>query len=449
MMKRRKSPGGVAGEGDSPYRAAALAIGRQLAAETVAAGCGVTWHGDDLTGESEDNVTVTHGPVGSGVYSGAAGIAWFLGHLGAHSDETGIAHAALAGLQYALADGKRALDRATLSLFTGAAGIALTALEVANRLGQTRLESRALSLARAVAKRVKEEQLPEETDLIGGIAGVVIGLLAIHQVAPDPLLLEACRVACDRLLHKKREEWLGFSWPDPHSPNGAPALCGMAHGGSGIGWALAEAARTTGEERFQSAASEAFLYERSWFSPERCAWPDLRKPSTSGEAPHWPGWTTAWCHGALGIGAVRLRMYELSQDLTALAEAGAAIHAARLLVSMAGSSLRVGHLSDVTLCHGLGGTAELMLLAYEITGIEDHLRAARRVGDLCLEIHRANQREWTCGLIGAKRVPGLFVGLAGIGATMLRLHDTSLIGSPLLPGRPPAPSRISGAPELT
>ena len=136
-------------------------------------------------------------------------------------------------------------------------------------------------------------------------------------------------------------------------------------------------------------------------------------------------------------------MYELSEDLTALAEASAAIHAARLLVSTAGSVLRVGQLSDVTLCHGLGGAAELMLLAYEITGLEDHRRAARRVGDLCLEIHRANHREWTCGLHGAKRVPGLFVGLAGIGATMLRLHDTSLIGSPLLPGRRPTAVRRS------
>ena len=439
--KRRRIPRGIADEGGSPYHAAAIAIGRELVAETVACGHGVTWHGDDLAGESVENVTVTHGPVGSGVYSGAVGIAWFLGHLGADTNETDFVQAAMAGLRYALADGKRALDRTTVSLFAGAVGIALTALEVANRLGQTHLENRALSLARATAKRVKDEQLPEETDLIGGIAGVVIGLLAIHRVAPDPLFLEACRSACDRLLQTKREEWSGFSWPEPHSPDGAPALCGLAHGVSGIGWALAEAARITGEERFQLAASEAFLYERSWFSPERCAWADLRKPPTSGEAPNWPEWTTAWCHGALGIGAVRLRMYELNEDLTALAEAGAAIHAARLLVSTAGNSLRVGQLSDVTLCHGLGGAAELMLLAYEITGLEDHRRAARRVGDLCLEIHRANQGEWTCGLHGAKRVPGLFVGLAGIGATMLRLHDTSLIGSPLLPGRPPAAFR--------
>jgi lantibiotic biosynthesis protein len=441
MTTRREPPPGLPDESDSPYHAAALEIGRQLAAETVPSGHGLTWHGDDLAGDNGE--TVTHGPVGSGVYSGAAGIAWFLGHLGADADGAEIVQAALAGLDYALEDGKLALDRTTMSLSTGAIGIALTTLEVAKRLGQKRLENRALSLARATGRRLREGQLPNESDLIGGIAGVVIGLLAIHRVAPDPLFLQACRVACDRLLQTKREERAGVSWPEPQSPDGAPALCGLAHGVSGIGWALAEAAMVTGEERFLSAAGQAFLYERSWFSPERCAWADLRRPPTAGEAPEWPAWTTAWCHGALGIGAVRLRMYEQFRDLAALAEASAAIHAARLLVSMAGNRLRTGQVSDVTLCHGLGGAAELMLLAYEITGVEDHRRAARRAGDLCLETHRVNQRQWTCGLHGAKRVPGLFVGLAGIGATMLRLHDTSLIGSPILPGRPPTAFRRS------
>ena len=270
--KRRKSPRRVVGESDSPYYAAALAIGRELVAEAVANGRGLTWHGDDLGGETLEDVTVTNGPVGSGVYSGAAGIAWFLGHLGAGIDEPDLAHAALAGLDYALAGGKRALDRTAMSLFSGAAGIALTALEAANRLGQKRLANRALSLARATAREVKAGELPEETDLIGGIAGVIIGLLAIHRIVPDPLFLEACRVACDRLVQTRREGWPGFSWPEPQSPDGAPGLCGLAHGASGIGWALAEAARITGEQRFQSAASEAFLYERSWFSPERCAW---------------------------------------------------------------------------------------------------------------------------------------------------------------------------------
>jgi lantibiotic modifying enzyme len=147
---------------------------------------------------------------------------------------------------------------------------------------------------------------------------------------------------------------------------------------------------------------------------------------------------TAWCHGALGIGAVRLRLYEASGDMTALAEASAAIQAARLIVMQAGVGLQAGQVSDVTLCHGLGGAAELLLLAYEVFDLHDHLRAARQVGRLCLNIYTRNGQTWTCGLHGAEHVPGLFLGLAGIGTTLLRLHDPSATGSPLLPGRLPA-----------
>jgi lantibiotic modifying enzyme len=193
-----------------------------------------------------------------------------------------------------------------------------------------------------------------------------------------------------------------------------------------------------GEQRYLTAAHEAFRYERSWYSPERCAWPDLREPKKQSMADGaWPGWMTAWCHGALGIGAVRLRLYEASRDMTALAEASAAIQAARLMVMQAGAGLQAGQVSDVTLCHGLGGAAELLLLAYEVFDLHDHLRAARQVGRLCLNMYAHNGQTWSYGLHGAEHVPGLFLGLAGIGTTLLRLHDPSAIGSPLLPGRLP------------
>jgi lantibiotic modifying enzyme len=214
---------------------------------------------------------------------------------------------------------------------------------------------------------------------------------------------------------------------------------------SGIGWALAETAWATGDRRFLACATEAFHYERSWFSPERCAWPDLREPNERAlGAGEWPGWMAAWCHGALGIGAVRLRLYEVTKDMTALAEASAAIQAARLLVMQSGTAMRQGQMSDVTLCHGLGGAVELFLLAHDVFALEDHLRAARRVGDLCLDIFTANNHRWPCGLQKAERVPGLFLGLAGVGATMLRLHHPLLMKSPILPGRDnssPAPAR--------
>src|SRR5262245_18039785 len=108
----------------------------------------------------------------------------------------------------------------------------------------------------------------------------------------------------------------------------------------------------------------------------------------------------------------------MTRDDSTLAEATAAIQAARTIVLHAGPALQRGEAADVTLCHGLAGAAELCLLAYEVLGHEDHWRAARRVADLCLAIHARNGA-WTVGLRGATDVPGLFVGFAGIGAMLL------------------------------
>ena len=95
----------------------------------------------------------------------------------------------------------------------------------------------------------------------------------------------------------------------------------------------------------------------------------------------------------------------------------------------------------MTLCHGLAGSAELMLLAFEATGLEEHLRAARRVGDFILQLRDRNGGRWTAGLPGGEDVPGLMLGRAGLAALFLRLHDPSAMESPMLPG-----SRALGSP---
>jgi lantibiotic modifying enzyme len=416
---------------DSPFLLAAIDIARRLVQDMLPAAPGVTWEGDEIIGDDDDQ-TIVRSRVSSDLYGGTAGIAWFLGHVAPFDPSGAFAGTAAKAMSAAIGEARKSLQFGACSLLSGSTGTALAALEVADRLKLAGLRRSALSLAKKTCECIAHEPM-HEVDLIGGTAGVIIGLLAIHRRSGDPVLLDTCRMACEGLLQHARHTWWGSSWPESDT---VPALCGLAHGMSGVGWALAEMAWATGEQRYLAAAHEAFRYERSWFSPQQCAWPDLRDPKEQSVANGtWPGWMTAWCHGALGIGAVRLRLYEATGDMTALAEASAAIQAARRLVMQAGAGQQAGHLSDVTLCHGLGGAAELLLLAYEVFDLHDHLRAARQVGRFCLNVYAQNDQKWTCGLRGAEHVPGLFLGLAGIGTTLLRLHDPSAIGSPLLPGR--------------
>ena len=133
------------------------------------------------------------------------------------------------------------------------------------------------------------------------------------------------------------------------------------------------------------------------------------------------------------IGAVRWRMWEAQRDPQLLAQASAAMAIMRRRVveaSRAGADAKI----DATLCHGLGGSIELMLLAYEVTGRAEHLAAAREVGRILLTRHEEQGGQWTVGLPGGRDVPGLFLGRAGIGTSLLRLDDPRAIPSPILPG---------------
>lgn len=427
----------------SPFLAAAVAVARELADGAVRVPSGVRWIGDDLIGHGpggsdEAALTLVRGPVGPDLYGGTAGIGWFLGHLAAAVRDAELAGVAAGALRFSLDSAEATLESSSPSLYSGAAGVALAAADVAGRLRRPMLDRRAVALARRVAAGLRDRPGGVEgTDLIGGLAGVLIALLAIHRRTPDPVLLRGCRTAAERLLDARHTDSSGTSWPDPQG-GADPAWCGLGHGASGVAWALAELAWATRSRALLAVAEDALRYERTWFSAERCAWADLRKPAHPLEPAAWPAWTTAWCHGAIGIGAVRLRIYEATRDITALAEATAAVEAARQLVAAAAAALRQAQVSDVTLCHGLAGAVDLMLLAGEVTGRREHQRAARRAGDLILSMRAANRGRWTLGLRGGEQVPGLFLGLAGIGVVLMRLHDPRLIASPLLPGRPRA-----------
>jgi len=398
--------------------------------------------------------------------------------------------------------GRREAAPRDLSLYTGEAGIALAAHEAACRTSDSALRAQALALAESVAQAARTEPLPRADDLIGGPAGTLLALLALARtetVAARHWVPAVARLA-DALCNRAAAQPLGLHWPDRDAsgvarlaadPSGTfntlnpygtfglfgmdgadsadsadgtdgtdgtdgagapsattiacttPGLCGMAHGASGIAWALDEAgawllAPAASAARWRQVAAQARLFESSWFDAARAAWPDLRELDPAATSA--PPTACAWCHGGIGIGAVRWRRYSEQGDVADLAEASACQQGARLGLAAAQATLREGRLPDLTPCHGLAGSAELLLLAHEATALPEHLQAARRVGDFMLRA-RQERGAWGSGLVGAEDVPGLMVGRAGIGTTLLRLHDVRAAPSPLLPGHtlgPPA-----------
>jgi lantibiotic biosynthesis protein len=88
-------------------------------------------------------------------------------------------------------------------------------------------------------------------------------------------------------------------------------------------------------------------------------------------------------------------------------------------------------IDDLTLCHGAGGAADVLLCGAVALGGPWHKRAqlAYDLGHSTLERYGRDGGDWPCGLAG-HAPPGLFRGLAGIGWWFLRLHDRT-VPSPL------------------
>jgi lantibiotic modifying enzyme len=176
-----------------------------------------------------------------------------------------------------------------------------------------------------------------------------------------------------------------------------------------------------GERTWRDAAAAGLRYEKAWFDRRASNWPDLRDVGAGGEASR-AACPVHWCHGAVGIGLARLRIFQLTEDLTMVAEAGAALHAADIALHRFGDARHgTGTLGrNMSLCHGLGGLIELFLFAHEVLGHSECLRRARVVGQLGLDWRR-RRGDWPCGVPGGDETPGLMLGLAGIGSSLLRL----------------------------
>jgi len=425
---------------DAPWLQQALHIGERLHRQARWQGRHPHWWGDELAGHDGATARVVQQATGPALYGGSAGIGWFLAHLGQEAAQPRLRRTGVAALQGALAAWQAPLAAGDLGLYTGATGVAWVALQTGQALGHRGLQDQAWQLGQRVAQACLAGSLPAESDLISGLAGTVVGLVALLRSAPRQAsarsrqrLQGACHQLCGHLLQRRCDQPLGIAWPEPQAEAGAPCLCGLGHGASGMAWALHEAAQLPGGAPWQHWADEALAYERSCWLADAGNWPDLRANPQPGQQ---PGCMNAWCHGAVGIGALRWLMWARQPDPALLAEAGAALLATRGTAATAQAALQAGQASDTSLCHGLAGSIELLQLAHEVSGQAEHRRAAHNLGRLALRVAQSQGGQWPVGLPGGRQVPGLMLGDAGVGAMLLRLHRPQAMPGLLLPGAP-------------
>src|SRR5262249_5323282 len=176
-------------------------------------------------------------------------------------------------------------------------------------------------------------------------------------------------------------------------------LAGYSHGAAGISLALLELFARTGDTRFRDAALGGFAYERRYFSPEQQNWPDFR--AFASPNPQQLGYSLAWCHGAPGIGLSRIRAFVLTNDETCRREADAAIAGTYRPLMMPTPG------ENYSLCHGLGGNADLFIVAADSFGDERYRAAADSVGDRGIQAVHLPRNSWPCGVVSGGETPNL------------------------------------------
>lgn len=418
---RKTPPRAVIPTAETPFSqdtafAAADRIAAQIQAAAAQDAASAAWFGLDplVDGGGWEPMVL-----GADLYGGAPGISLF---LAAHSRIRGDARSASLALA-GLAPARHHIHSSGAARFArkigigGASGIGSLAYAMAvtaDLLDDGGLRRDALHAARLLTNDVIQGD--NVFDVVGGAAGCILSLLALHRRTGEAFLIDRAAACGDHLLRHRKQQpdgrglWAHLS---------QRPLTGFSHGAAGFAYALGALAQASGAQRFAQAANDCIDYERQMFSPERRNWPDLR--SNAGKL----GWAIQWCHGAGGVGLGRLGMYRFangSQDPQLLSEIDTAIGTVAGAWPARFDSICCGNLGNIELLAeaaylGIGGVGVRDLAAQQMQGLLD---AAARAGEYA----------WFVG--GNSENLGFFQGMAGAGYTLLRQAAPGLLPNVLI-----------------
>ncbi len=410
---------------DDLFLAAADEIGSRICADAIRHDGRCAWLGDRQAGGAGARRRFDTVSLDAGLYSGNAGVAWFLAELAKVTGEAVHRKTATAALRQSLFQVTRAPQLAA-GFYSGAVGVGWALA----RAGEALAEGEFIEGARRLLRDTRGNGAPAKNpDVIAGGAGAIPALLTMGGSLDDGALIEWAVKLGDELIGLADRSEHGWSWRTVSGSG--PELTGLAHGAAGFTLAFSRLFATTAEVRFRQAAIEAMRYERHWYRDDVRNWPDLREAAVD-VTPASEGlkFMRAWCHGAPGIALSLIVAAGALSDIEAAREADAALETTASSVSEFNQH-RTGNFS---LCHGAGGNADLLLSADRLLGRPELRDLAREAGLAGWERFGENRLAWPCGFAGDAHTPNLMIGLAGMGLFFLRLRMGAKIPSALLPG---------------
>jgi type 2 lantibiotic biosynthesis protein LanM len=407
-------------------------VGDRLSELALLGEHGANWLGLTSVHEREWRLS----PAGLDLFSGVAGIAFFLAYLGELTGSEQYTRLSRAALVNVRAQVKQQLPfRQAPGGYSGWGSI----LYLYAHLGVLWQDEALLEEAAEYAQLVPDLVEKDHTfDLVSGTAGTLLCLLALYQAHPRAQLLQAAQRCGDWLLEHAAQ-------CNPHllktvEANAGPLpLTGLSHGAAGMAYSLLKLSAVSNQERFRLGALAAMAYERQVFSAAHQNWPDFRdfeqdagQPSPQTEqAAGGPGerFGVSWCHGVPGIGLGRLAQLSSLDDPVMQAEIASALH----------TTLAQGFGSNHCLCHGDLGNLETILSAAQVLKDADYQAEVARLSAMILQ--SIETHGWQTGVPMSVETPGLMTGIAGLGYELLRLAQPERIPNLLILEEPPAHTR--------
>jgi hypothetical protein len=436
----------------------AAAIGYRLQSTALRDGPTCTWLVNELIRDGDRSRRYRHVTAGPALYQGAAGIGLFLSECSAALGDAAMRRDAEAAFRYAAEQATR-LPGHAFGLHSGRTGIALAMARHAILHRSDEFDG----LARqALEPLLGNERSDRGLDVIGGAAGAIPVFLRLGTDWRDERYRAAAIALAEMLVERASWNPDGCSWPSPYAW-AVKDLTGYAHGNAGFVHALVEAFAASGDPAFHYAAVQAQAYNRAALSVVHQNWLNYRHEPLANEVRadsslggvraaiqrgeltvYEPHCSTTWCHGAPGVAAQALRVWQLIGDPAALADGGVGVRTTARVLRDAGSE-------NYSLCHGACGNAMILLESMTIAPELGDFRGVVEEVAARGAARAARDGRWIAAISSGEAEPSLMLGEAGIGLFLLRLAGTC-VDNPLLctmraRSAPPAGTRAAAAAE--
>lgn len=311
----------------------------------------------------------------------------------------------------------------SFAFYTGKMSVVYMLIKAYRDLG----DSKYLEKAEEIAFNVRAFIEYPIADLLNGISGTLLVLTHLHSVAKKNWILQEIKIFATELIKRINIAPNGIYWD--RSNINITGLCGLSHGASGIAFVFLELGNYFQNKACFWIAEQAIKYESNFFEPAVSNWADLRtlihiedqrvnyeKAYENNDVEFFEGknFVSGWCHGAPGIGLVRLRAFELLGKESFWREAKASV------LNVKGSLNNRDLCNNVSVCHGDLGNIELLLYAYQLTSDPSYQDFAFDSARKILK-EKAQVGYFLSGMPDRKEDDSLFLGNAGVGYMLLSI----------------------------